>query len=182
MALKPCRECKKKVSTEANTCPSCGAPHPTLKAKDKIEPKYSYKFGEVKIENQKTKVVEVEDKNKKLKKELKNKNDIDIRPDGEYFFNGTKSIAVTFWGYLIGGNFIFIIWEYFLKINRAEQDITYFVMLIHLLWIVLATMGVFNSANIYKAKKIKLGQTYGIATAAKVATVVLILSAIGNAL
>ena len=43
-------------------------------------------------------------------------------------------------------------------------------------------MGVFNSADIYKAEKIKLGQTYGIATAAKVATVVLILSAIGNAL
>ena len=29
MALKPCRECKKKVSTEATTCPSCGAPKPT---------------------------------------------------------------------------------------------------------------------------------------------------------
>ena len=26
MALKPCRECKKKVSTEASACPSCGAP------------------------------------------------------------------------------------------------------------------------------------------------------------
>ena len=30
MALKPCRECKKKVSTEAAACPSCGAPRPTL--------------------------------------------------------------------------------------------------------------------------------------------------------
>ena len=29
MALKPCRECKKKVSTEATACPSCGAPKPT---------------------------------------------------------------------------------------------------------------------------------------------------------
>ena len=29
MALKPCRECKKKVSTEALTCPSCGVPNPT---------------------------------------------------------------------------------------------------------------------------------------------------------
>ena len=29
MALKPCRECKKKVSTEASNCPSCGAPDPT---------------------------------------------------------------------------------------------------------------------------------------------------------
>ena len=29
MALKPCRECKKKVSTEATTCPNCGVPNPT---------------------------------------------------------------------------------------------------------------------------------------------------------
>ena len=28
MALKPCRECNKKVSTEASTCPSCGVPNP----------------------------------------------------------------------------------------------------------------------------------------------------------
>ena len=31
MALKPCRECKKKVSTEATSCPSCGVPNPTNK-------------------------------------------------------------------------------------------------------------------------------------------------------
>ena len=182
MALKPCRECKKKVSTEAAACPKCGVPHPTLKAKEKIEPEYSYKFGEVKIDNQKTKVVEVENKNKKLKKEVKNKNDTDIRPDGEYFFNGTKSLGVTFWGYFFGGNAIFTIWENTLQVNRAEQAFIYLVMLIHISWIVLATLGVFNSANIYKAKKIKLGQTYGMATAAKIATVVIILSSIGNAL
>jgi len=28
MALKPCRECKKQVSTEAATCPHCGVPQP----------------------------------------------------------------------------------------------------------------------------------------------------------
>lgn len=28
MALKPCRECKKQVSTQAATCPSCGVPNP----------------------------------------------------------------------------------------------------------------------------------------------------------
>ena len=33
MALKPCRECKKKVSTEAVTCPSCGVPNPTQEVK-----------------------------------------------------------------------------------------------------------------------------------------------------
>ena len=29
MALKPCRECKKEVSTEAEMCPRCGAQRPT---------------------------------------------------------------------------------------------------------------------------------------------------------
>ena len=33
MALKPCRECEKKVSTEAATCPSCGVPNPTTNKK-----------------------------------------------------------------------------------------------------------------------------------------------------
>jgi len=37
MALKPCRECKKKVSTEAVTCPSCGVPDPTQE-KPKVKP------------------------------------------------------------------------------------------------------------------------------------------------
>ena len=31
MALKPCRECNKKVSKEATSCPSCGVPNPTNK-------------------------------------------------------------------------------------------------------------------------------------------------------
>ncbi len=29
MTLKPCRECRKEVSTQAKTCPQCGVPHPT---------------------------------------------------------------------------------------------------------------------------------------------------------
>ena len=31
MALKPCRACKKEVSTDARTCPNCGAKWPTRK-------------------------------------------------------------------------------------------------------------------------------------------------------
>ena len=31
MALTPCRECKKRISTEAVMCPSCGVPNPTAK-------------------------------------------------------------------------------------------------------------------------------------------------------
>jgi hypothetical protein len=32
MALKPCRECKKEVSTEAKTCPHCGVANPVAGA------------------------------------------------------------------------------------------------------------------------------------------------------
>jgi Zn finger protein HypA/HybF involved in hydrogenase expression len=32
MALAPCRECGKQISTEAGNCPSCGAPNPTGQA------------------------------------------------------------------------------------------------------------------------------------------------------
>lgn len=36
MALKPCKECKKEVSTDAKTCPSCGVKDPTTTASDII--------------------------------------------------------------------------------------------------------------------------------------------------
>ena len=49
-----------------------------------------------------------------------------------------------------------------------------------IVWNVLAVMAVFNSAEIYKVKKIKLGETYVWSTSAKVVSVILILSGIGN--
>jgi len=50
MALKPCRECKKKVSTEALTCPICGVPNPTSQSKFK-----NTKFkGAIEVKNNKT--------------------------------------------------------------------------------------------------------------------------------
>ena len=48
MALKPCRECKKKVSTEASTCPSCGVPSPTQK-KSTVKPWETDDKHEVKV-------------------------------------------------------------------------------------------------------------------------------------
>ena len=35
MALKPCKECNKKISTLAKVCPNCGAPKPTFFVKKK---------------------------------------------------------------------------------------------------------------------------------------------------
>ena len=64
--------------------------------------------------------------------------------------------------------------------KSREQDILTLIYIAHLIWIVLAVMGVFNSADRYKAQKIKSGETYGYATAAKIGVVVIILSSIGN--
>lgn len=36
MALKPCRECKNEVSTEADTCPKCGVANPTPEAGNRM--------------------------------------------------------------------------------------------------------------------------------------------------
>ena len=53
-------------------------------------------------------------------------------------------------------------------------------MVVQIVWYILAIMGVFKAADIYKAEKIKMGQTYEYATAAKIACVILALAAIGN--
>lgn len=39
MALKPCAECGREVSTSANTCPNCGMPNPTEQSKDTAQQK-----------------------------------------------------------------------------------------------------------------------------------------------
>ena len=62
MALKPCRECKKKVSTEAEACPNCGAPHPTYKTEKKIEPTFSYKFGKVEVSKSEKEIININQK------------------------------------------------------------------------------------------------------------------------
>ena len=36
MALKPCKECKKEVSTSAKVCPHCGVQNPTVTASDAL--------------------------------------------------------------------------------------------------------------------------------------------------
>ena len=64
--------------------------------------------------------------------------------------------------------------------KSREEGILTLVNVAHFIWVVLAVMGVFNSADRYKAQKIKSGETYGYATAAKIGVVVIILSSIGN--
>jgi hypothetical protein len=95
------------------------------------------------------------------------------------FWHGQKGLALTFWGFFVGGNILFnaatIIFA-----DNSTLIITNLIFFI--IWNVLSVMGVFNAADIYKAEKIKQGLPYTPATAAKVAVVLLILSGIGNSI
>ena len=213
MALKPCRECNKKVSTEALTCPNCGVPNPTLKTKTKskiksigsneVYARCEKIFCKIKYEiiiiprtalgsracsrcgNELNEVSHKDAVNDIARKEtqkdiIQNKVYETSKPKGKYFFNGTKSLGITFWGYFLGGNAVFQIWAFLLISNRGDNDAIYLITSMHIVWNILAIMGVFNSADIYKAKKIKQGLDYPLATASKVACIVLALSALGR--
>ena len=207
MALKPCRECNKKVSTEASTCPSCGVPNPTAKNKKIKDISSNQTYGvcekifctkkyEIVIISKTTvgkkvcekcgnnlQEVNSDDALKDFEWKSKNKDVVNIsKNNGRYFFNGSETLAVTFWGYFIGGNVIFQTILVALSNNAEAGEAIIFLFVAYCIWIFLCVIGVFNSADIYKAKKIKAGELYGWATTAKVTSVILILSAIGNSL
>lgn len=51
MALAPCRECSKDVSTEAPACPHCGVPHPTMTFAD-VPDYYRSEFQRIRESNE----------------------------------------------------------------------------------------------------------------------------------
>ena len=93
------------------------------------------------------------------------------------FWHGQKGLALTFWGFFVGGNILFNAATIIFVDNPTLIMMN---LILFVLWNVLAVMGVFNAADIYKAEKMKQGLPYTAATIAKVAVVLLILSAIGN--
>ena len=229
MALKPCRECKKKVSTEALTCPNCGVPDPTVNLETKYEIVWCEEIScksrhkQLKIPTillgqqqcpvcesvmtlvSKKQLAQLETIKKYLEPHKKKVSDLNKREaaekkiidkhyggrsaddnvresvsKGNGFWNGTEGLAKTFWLYFIVGNMI----GNLMVLGAASEGmgLVYFVGFVTVVWNIFAIMGVFNAADIYKAEKIKIGTTYGYATAAKISCVVLILSSIGNAL
>ena len=110
-----------------------------------------------------------------IKKYYNNKSNL-----GLGFWNGTEGLAKSFWLYFIRGNSVGNILS--LIVASKGSGMLMFALLIIIIWNIFAVMAVFNAAEIYKKDKIKLGQSYGYATAAKVASILLILSGIGSAL
>ena len=95
------------------------------------------------------------------------------------FWKGHKGLTLTFWGFFVGGNILFNTVTIIFADNSTLMTIN---LIFFIIWNVLAVMGVFNAADIYKAEKMKQGLPYTAATIAKVAVVLLIISAIGNSI
>ena len=98
------------------------------------------------------------------------------------FVRGDVDLAKTFWLYFVLANVVLNVLGLVIDSPLYDANIKLLYIILTVIWNVLAVIGVFNSADIYKAKKIKAGEPYGWATTAKVVTVILILSAIGNSL
>ena len=97
--------------------------------------------------------------------------------DDGRFWKGHEGLAKTFWLFFCLGNGVSNI---IITLAAGDPEAQIFAYIVGFIWAALSTLGVFNAADIYKEEKIKNNQTFGYATAAKAATVILILSAIGN--
>ena len=116
---------------------------------------------------------------KKTSKNLKKKVNSQQSSSSFGFWHGHKGLALTFWGFFVGGNILLNASTIIFLDNPTLIIIN---LIFFVIWNVLAVMGVFNAANIYKAEKMKKGQPYTAANVAKVAVILLILSAIGNSI
>ena len=146
--------------------------HQVLKTQKEFEqeyPDHSANFGHQTLKTQK----EMDDENPNFSNQASSQQNF----QSFSFWNGQKGLALTFWGFFVGGNILFNAATIIFADNPTLIMVN---LILFILWNVLAVMGVFNAANIYKAEKMKQGLPYTAATVAKVLVVLLILSAIGN--
>jgi hypothetical protein len=89
-----------------------------------------------------------------------------------------ETLTGAFWGVFIGGNLLLKIPAFFVESSSAIN----FWLIVWIIYNAAAIFIVFSVANDYQKDKIKHKESYKWATVAKVVTVILILSAIGNSL
>ena len=152
MALKPCRECKKKVSTEAVTCPNCGVPNPTQK-KTTVKPwGESRDFNLEKIANARSYRL---NKNKIISKtndsSQTNNNSTSKETGFGAFVDGDLDLTVSFWLYgIVGSIIIGVVTGYLSGTYDRGWGVLYVIAVIIIL------IGVWRSANKYT--KVKISQ------------------------
>ena len=145
MALKPCRECKKKVSTEAVTCPSCGVPNPTQE-KPKVKP---WKADD--------------EYRRRLTSSSSSSKETTASKDTswEKFMEGKLDLKTAFWGYGFFGSIIVGVVCGFL----AEAVSNIFI-LVYIITVVVLVIGLWQCASTYKkqmAQK-KESEVWGVLT------------------
>ena len=165
MALKPCRECKKKVSTEAATCPSCGVPNPTSKTTRKTtsEPTFNYKFGKVEVGKEKV-VRDTVSRSKSTKEE---------ETSWEKFMDGTLDLKTAFWGYGFFGGIVIGI-----ACGVLVETVSNVFNIVYVISVTVLIIGLWQCASNYKkimAQK-KQSELWGVLT-----QVFCVLSALGLA-
>jgi hypothetical protein len=87
-----------------------------------------------------------------------------------------ETLPGAFWGVFIGGNILLKIPVFFVESSNAIN----IWLIIWTIYNVVAIFILFGVANDYQKDKIKIKESYKWATAAKFASVILFLSAIGN--
>jgi hypothetical protein len=155
MALKPCRECKKKVSTEAATCPSCGVPNPTTRySKQTINKKEKSIF--VKMftgyDSEKTSLDKIKT-NKKTKvdkpiyeENLRSRTYFKDEKSPVAFLKGDVDLALAYWGYgVIGSMFAGFILIY---LSAASIIFLYLFIIVMVGFII----GLWNCASSYNER------------------------------
>ena len=137
MALKPCRECKKKVSTEAVTCPNCGVPNPTSKItrKKTSEPTFNYKFGKVEVGTEKV-VRDTVSRSKSTREEV---------TSWEKFMDGKLDLKTAFWGYGFFGSIVVGVICGFLS-----EAVSSFFIIVYIITAVVLILGLWQCASNYK--------------------------------
>ena len=141
MALKPCRECRKKVSTEAVTCPSCGVPNPTKPWKADDEYRKS-----------------LTSSSSSSKKTTSSKD-----TSWERFMVGNLDLKTAFWGYGFFGSIVVGVVCGFL----AEAFSTFFII-VYAIAMVVIIIGLWQCASTYKKQMVqkKASELWGILTQA----------------
>ena len=141
MALKPCRECRKKVSTEAVTCPSCGVPNPTKPWKADDEYRKS-----------------LTSSSSSSKKTTSSKD-----TSWERFMDGNLDLKTAFWGYGFFGSIVVGVVCGFL----AEAFSTFFII-VYAIAMVVIIIGLWQCASTYKKQMVqkKASELWGILTQA----------------
>ena len=180
MALKPCRECKKKVSTEAVTCPNCGVPNPTQKkivvVKKKINPWGKDKTTRDQSWRKNLGIENLDDekaKNKLDKENIVIKKDNSSETSWERFMDGTLDLKTAFWGYGFFGGIVIGI-----ACGVLVETVSNVFNIVYVISVTVLIIGLWQCASNYKkimAQK-KQSELWGVLT-----QVFCVLSALGLA-